>query len=106
MNPRLKRTFKGLAKSWSANFSMLVIMLGGLEHYSGTLTLLFGAKTNGRAMADWGVATAMAGSRECSLAEDHWATKGTVALTGVFLACLAVYYFANWKALADVWPVR
>ena len=24
----------------------------------------------------------------------------------VFLACFAVYYFANWKALADVWPVR
>ena len=47
MNPRLKRTFKGLAKSWSANFSMLVIMLGGLEQYSGTLTLLFGAKYAG-----------------------------------------------------------
>jgi hypothetical protein len=32
--------------------------------------------------------------------------KGTVALTAVFLASFAVYYFANWKALADVWPVR
>jgi hypothetical protein len=40
------------------------------------------------------------------LADDHWAVKGTIVLTGVFLACFAVYYFANWKALADVWPVR
>lgn len=47
MNPRLKRTFKGLAKSWSANFSMLVIMLGGLEQYSGTLTNLIGSKWAG-----------------------------------------------------------
>ncbi len=33
-------------------------------------------------------------------------TPGTMTLTVVFLATFAVYYFANWKALADVWPVR
>lgn len=33
-------------------------------------------------------------------------TPGTMTLTLVFLATFAVYYFANWKALADVWPVR
>lgn len=33
-------------------------------------------------------------------------TPGTMALTLFFLFCFAVYYFANWKALADVWPVR
>jgi len=27
-------------------------------------------------------------------------------LTLVFLASFAVYYFANWKALSDVWPVQ
>lgn len=32
--------------------------------------------------------------------------KGTVVLTFIFLASFAVYYFANWKALVDVWPVR
>ena len=31
---------------------------------------------------------------------------GTVVLTLIFLASFAVYYFANWKALADVWHVR
>ena len=36
---------------------------------------------------------------------DH-RTPGTVVLTLIFLACFAIYYFANWKALADVWHVR
>jgi hypothetical protein len=36
---------------------------------------------------------------------DHEA-PGTFALVLVFLAIFAIYYFANWKALADVWHVR
>lgn len=37
--------------------------------------------------------------------EDHRA-PGTLVLTLVFLACFALYYFANWKALAELWHVR
>lgn len=33
-------------------------------------------------------------------------TPGTMVLTLVLLISFAVYYFANWKALADVWQVR
>ncbi len=33
-------------------------------------------------------------------------TPGTIVLTLIFLACFALYYFANWKALADVWHLR
>jgi hypothetical protein len=36
---------------------------------------------------------------------DHHA-PGTMVLVLVLLACFVVYYFANWKALADVWHVR
>lgn len=36
---------------------------------------------------------------------DHYA-PGTMVLTLVLLVSFIVYYFANWKALADVWPVR
>lgn len=36
---------------------------------------------------------------------DHY-TPGTMVLTLILLASFAVYYFANWKALADVWHVR
>ena len=69
-------------------------------------TLFFGKKIEGRPMADWGTPRALAGSTPGSLAHDHYATKGTMVLTLVFLACFVVYYFANWKALADVWHVR
>ena len=31
---------------------------------------------------------------------------GTVVLTLLLLLAFVVYYFANWKALADVWHVR
>jgi hypothetical protein len=57
-------------------------------------------------MADWGVAETLPGAPGEALYADHWAMKGTIVLTGVFLLSFAVYYFANWKALADVWHVR
>lgn len=37
--------------------------------------------------------------------EDHRA-PGTVVLVLILLASFVVYYFANWKALSDVWQVR
>lgn len=69
-------------------------------------TLLFGKSNSGRAMEDWGVAVPAPGVKEGAALDIHWAMKGTIALTFIFLACFAVYYFANWKALADVWYVR
>lgn len=36
---------------------------------------------------------------------DHHA-PGTMVLVLVLLLSFAIYYFANWKALADVWHVR
>ncbi len=38
--------------------------------------------------------------------EDDHRAPGTFALVLILLATFAVYYFANWKALADVWHVR
>ncbi len=68
-------------------------------------TLFLGKSNKGRAMEDWGVAVAAPGVKPGAI-DIHWAMKGTIALTFIFLACFAVYYFANWSALADVWYVR
>lgn len=38
--------------------------------------------------------------------EDDHKAPGTFVLVIVLLVTFAVYYFANWKALADVWHVR
>jgi NADH:ubiquinone oxidoreductase subunit 5 (subunit L)/multisubunit Na+/H+ antiporter MnhA subunit len=42
--------------------------------------------------------------REPDEHEHH--APGTMVLVLILLVCFAVYYFANWKALADVWHVR
>ena len=68
-------------------------------------TLLFGERNEGRAIFDWGTAKALPGSNPDAV-DEHWGMKGTIALTLVFLVSFAVYYFANWKALSDVWPVQ
>lgn len=98
----------------AAHLWLGVLGIGGILAFLGLLafvllcvgTLFFGAKIKDRSMADWGTPPALAGAQAGSLANNHTATKGTIILTLVFLACFAVYYFANWKALADVWPVR
>jgi cytochrome c oxidase subunit 1 len=78
-------------------------------------TLLFGKSNVGRAMADWGVPKTLSNAGghghegEAAIVgagEAAHDTRGTLVLALVFLACFAVYYFANWKALADVWPVH
>jgi cytochrome c oxidase subunit I len=36
----------------------------------------------------------------------HVKTPGTIALVLIFLLSFAIYYFANWAALADLWHIR
>ncbi|MBI2514164.1 MAG: cbb3-type cytochrome c oxidase subunit I [Opitutae bacterium] len=99
----------------AAHLWLGLVGIGGILAFTSLLifvllcvgTLLFGKKIpNGQPIFNWGTPPVLAGAREGSLADNHTATKGTIVLTLVFLACFAVYYFANWKALADVWPVR
>ena len=82
-------------------------------------TLFFGRRIVNRAMEDWGTPKVLSTSpghdhvapasvpagAGLAVAEAH-PTQGTMVLAVVFLISFAVYYFANWKALADVWPVR
>ena len=55
---------------------------------------------------DVAAGAAKAFDEEAEGVHDEHHTPGTMALTLFFLLCFAVYYFANWKALADVWHVR
>lgn len=59
-------------------------------------------------MESWGeVAPNLAVGRQTGgTAAPAHATPGTMTLVTVLLVSFAVYYFANWKALADVWQVR
>ncbi len=55
MPTKAKRILKGLYRSWSAHFSTIAIVLGGLEQYSGSLTNLIGAKNTGTVLMAAGI---------------------------------------------------
>ncbi len=38
--------------------------------------------------------------------EEHVAVPGTLVLVGVFFITFVLYYYVNWKYLAEVWPLR
>ncbi|MCK5431247.1 MAG: cytochrome C oxidase subunit I, partial [Gammaproteobacteria bacterium] len=38
--------------------------------------------------------------------EEHPAVPGTLVLVGVFFVTFVLYYYVNWKYLAEVWPLR
>ncbi len=36
----------------------------------------------------------------------HPKIPGTLVLVGIFFVSFILYYFVNWKYLAEVWPLR
>lgn len=102
----------------AAHLMMGLVGIGGTLAFIGLLifilitvaTVFFGRSCAGRTIPFWGgeeaalkVAAAGGGGHE---GEGGHKVSGTIVLVIVFLACFAVYFFANWKALADVWHVR
>jgi cytochrome c oxidase subunit 1 len=68
--------------------------------------VFFGRSNAGRPMQAWHAERRVRDALEgAAVAHDH-RVPGTLALTGVFLLSFAVYYFANWLWLSDVWHVR
>ena len=86
-----------------------VLAFLGLAVYIGVVvsTVFFGRSNQGRPMSPWHGDKAIADVPPDIASGKHaHHIPGTVALTLVLLISFVVYYFANWKALADVWPVR
>ena len=52
----------------------------------------------------WGAASAAAVARYGN--EGTLKIPGTVVLVGVFFVSFVLYYFVNWKYLAEVWPLK
>ncbi len=70
--------------------------------------VFFGRSNAGHAMEAWHVdrRAAAAIQTAAGVAGEEQRTPGTLLLVLVFLASFAVYYFANWLWLSDVWHVR
>ncbi len=98
----------------SGAHTMLGIMgIGGVIAFIGMLMFIllvvsavfFGKSNAGEPMSEWNEPLGVSGGE--AVEEDGKSnTRGTLVLALIFLACFAIYYFANWKWLADVWEVR
>jgi cytochrome c oxidase subunit 1 len=69
--------------------------------------VFFGRSNAGRPMEAWHAERRVreALSPTATANQEHH-VPGTLALAGIFLLSFAVYYFANWLWLSDVWHVR
>jgi len=104
----------------AAHFMTGLIGIGGSIAFVGMLMFIlltvaavfFGKSNRGGAMSGWQSSERLARSKEVYLQRDEAYEKathrvpGTLTLVFVLLASFVVYYFANWKALTDVWFVR
>ncbi len=96
---------------------MLGLMgIGGVFAFLGLLLFIllvvaavfFGRSNAGRQMGAWHTErrAAEAIRTERNLSQQPARVPGSLTLALIFLGCFAVYYFANWLWLADVWHVR
>ncbi|RMF55160.1 MAG: cytochrome C oxidase subunit I, partial [Calditrichaeota bacterium] len=103
----------------AAHFMMGVVGIGGTLAFIGLLififltvaTVFFGKPVTGQAFYSWqkpetAKMTADLLSNREKLEKAPHKVPGTVVLVFVLLISFMVYYFANWKALTDVWYVR
>ena len=85
----------------------VIAFLGLLLYILLTVAAVFFGRSNaGQTMQPWsGDKPIEPPVEETGGPEDHH-VPGTLVLVSVFLLSFAVYYFANWKWLSDVWQVR
>ncbi|MFQ5569758.1 MAG: cbb3-type cytochrome c oxidase subunit I [Rhodothermales bacterium] len=104
----------------AAHFMLGIVGIGGVIAFIGLLLFIlltvaavfFGKSNAGQAMSGWQSADRLKRNQEIFAQRDEAYEKashkvpGTVVLVFILLVAFMVYYFANWKALTDVWFVR
>jgi cytochrome c oxidase subunit 1 len=84
----------------------IIAVLGLLMFILLTVAAVFFGRSNaGNPMQPWHEDAPVAVTAKPEGEGDH-SVPGTLVLVVIFLVTFAVYYFANWKWLSDVWEVR
>lgn len=99
-----------------AHVMLGLLGIGGVIAFTGLLlfilivvaTVFFGRSNAGKPMEVWHTEKRVAEAfrTERAIGPGHVRVPGSLALAMIFLAAFAVYYFANWLWLSDVWHVR
>jgi cytochrome c oxidase subunit 1 len=85
----------------------VIAFLGLLLYILLTVAAVFFGRSNaGQTMKPWSGDTPIVPPVEQTGGPEDHHVPGTMVLVSVFLLSFAVYYFANWKWLSDVWQVR
>ncbi len=101
----------------TAHIWLGVLGIGGVIAFTGLLIFIlltvwavfFGKSNKGQPMEDWGTVVPLTTSSahlKNSQNPDEHKIPGTIVLVALLMISFVVYYFANWKALSDVWYVR
>ncbi|UCC56345.1 MAG: cytochrome C oxidase subunit I, partial [Gammaproteobacteria bacterium] len=113
--PRRVWDITGADAALKYDYSGAAYLMMGLNGISGVLaalgglafiviivgSVLFGKRTGDKPLEGLTMTTATKyGSAE------HIRIPGTVMLVAVFFTAFVLYYFVNWKYLAEVWPLR
>ncbi len=85
--------------------AVMATLGGGLFVLQAVGTILFGKRKGPAKSATPIIATRVAAGVE-GIGVGGIAVPGTLALALVFLASFMLYYFVNWKYLAEVWPMK
>jgi cytochrome c oxidase subunit 1 len=85
----------------------VIAFLGLLMYILLTVAAVFFGRSNaGQTMKPWSGDTPIVPPVQATGGSEDHHVPGTMVLVSVFLLSFAVYYFANWKWLSDVWQVR
>lgn len=100
----------------TSHLMLAVLGIGGVLAFTGLLiyvlltvhAVFLGKSNEGEAMEDWGTPRDIAHVGDTNPEEigKDGNAPGTLVLVMILLLSFVVYYFANWKALADLWHVR
>jgi cytochrome c oxidase subunit 1 len=101
----------------AAHIWLGLLGVGGIIAFTGLIIFIlltvwavfFGKSNAGKPMEDWGTAHPISKNAEIisdNANPDEHKIPGTLVLVALLLISFVVYYFANWKALSDVWFVR
>jgi cytochrome c oxidase subunit 1 len=89
-------------------FAIMAALGGAMYIINVVASVFFGRRIGDTETVELGPATGRAAAAAVAGYGNEGTLKipGTVVLVGVFFVAFVLYYFVNWKYLAEVWPLR
>jgi cytochrome c oxidase subunit 1 len=89
-------------------FAIMAALGGAMYIVNVVASVFFGRRVGDSETVELGPATGRSAAAAVATYGNEGSLRipGTVVLVGVFFVAFVLYYFVNWKYLAEVWPLR